>query len=154
MIPSSTNGASCIQAGGAPPTGPVCPNALPTSGPHARGARDPLREGALGERASNLAHQPEVEVKVVQGREPGSEHVAGEYEMAEGSAAEVPAGVAVASLVDRTRVARVHGIADHQLALSGEQHAVPPVSGRQHAVEQVIAHGGEANQIAGRADAH
>src|SRR5262249_57874704 len=80
--------------------------------------------------------------------------LAREDEMAERPAAEARTRVARTVVLDRTRIASVRGVADHQLALSGEERAVPRVASREHAVEQVIPHGYEAKQIAGRPDAH
>ena len=46
------------------------------------------------------------------------------------------------------------GVADHQLAVSGEQHAVPRVSRRQNTIEEVIPHAHEAKQIRRGTRAH
>src|SRR5262249_11566918 len=67
---------------------------------------------------------------------------------------EAVTGVARTAVLDRSRVAGVRGVADHHLALAGEQRPVATVPGRKDAVEEVIPHSDEANQIARRADAH
>src|SRR5262249_48193795 len=119
--------------GGAPSV--VCPNRPPTSGPDPARRRGPDGERPFRERAPDLAHEVQIEVEIVHRRELGAEHLAREDEMAERPAAEARARVARTVVLDRTRIASVRGVADHQLALSGEQRTVPRVASREHAVE-------------------
>src|SRR5205814_10195361 len=100
----------CTRAGGAPSLG--CPNNPPTLRPRSRCCRRPGGKGPFRERGSNLAHEVQIEMEVVHGRELGAEHLMAEYEVSERTTAEVRAGVARAVVLDRTRVAGVRGIAD------------------------------------------
>src|SRR5258705_8581003 len=143
-----------LYTAGGPPPSPVCVNADPMSGPRSQRDGGTPGEAPLGDRRAHLAHQPEVEVEIVQRREPGAEHLTRQHEMAERTPAEALAGVAAAARLHRTRITRVRGVANHQLALAGEERPVARVAGREDAVEKVISHGGEAKQIARRADAH
>src|SRR5262245_53611328 len=124
--------------GGAPSV--VCPNRPPTLGPDPPGRGRAAGERAFRERAPDLPHEVQIEVEVVHRRELGADHLAREDEMTERPATEVRARVARTAVLDRSRVASVRGVANHQLALSGEQRPVPRVASREHAVEQVIPH--------------
>src|SRR6185436_11130571 len=68
--------------------------------------------------------------------------------------AEVAAGQAGATLVERRSVVAVAGIADLDVAEAGEEPAVPRVARRQYAVEHVDSGGDRLDQILGRAHAH
>src|SRR5437762_3385632 len=142
-----------LYTAGGPPPSPVCANA-PMSGPRSDRRGGALGEGALGERCADLAHQLKVEVKIVQRREPRTEHLTRQHEVPECTAAEALAGVAGAAHLHRARIPRVRGVANHELALAGEERPVARVPGREDAVEEVISHGDEAKQLAGRADTH
>src|SRR5882672_11228341 len=151
-MPSSRSGMTCTRTGG-PPSAP-CENKPPTLRPHPTRGGGATGERPLGQRGPDLSHQVEIEVEVVERCELRTEHLAGKNEVPDRSPAEVPAGVAWTTVLDGARVAGVRGVADHQLAVSGEEGPVPTVAGREDAVEKVISHRREAKQIAGRSEAH
>src|SRR6266852_9802363 len=133
--------------GGAAPSAP-CAKRPPTLRPRPGGRGRARREAALDERRAHLAHQMQVEVQVVQRGELRAQHLPRQHEVPERAPAEVRAGVARAAVLYRTRVPGVRRVADHELALSGEERPVPGVAGGQDAIEEVISYGREAKQIA------
>src|ERR1043166_1768976 len=137
------------RAGGAP-SAAGCPNNPPTPRPGPRRSRRAGGKGPLDQGGANLAHEIQVEMEVVHGRELGSQHLTAEHEMPERDTAEMPAGVARTVVLDGTRIAGVRGIANHELALAGEQRPVATVARRQNAIEEIVSHGHEAKQIARR----
>src|SRR5207244_6846893 len=106
---------------------PVCVNTEPTSGPRSERRGGALGESALAERRPDLAHELEVEVEIVQRREPRTEHLPRQHEVPECTAAEALAGVAGATRLHRARIPRVRGVANHELALAGAARPVAPV---------------------------
>src|SRR5439155_25243549 len=130
------------SAGGAP-SAAGCPNNPPTLRPGPSCSGRPVGKGPLGEGGANLAHEIQVEMEIVHGRELGTQHLTGEHQMPERATAEVPAGVARTAVLDGTRIAGVRGIANHELALAGEQRPVATVARRQNAIEEIVSHGHE-----------
>src|SRR5688572_30849544 len=112
MAAISASGAICTtNDGGSPAPGP-CAHAMLTSRPGAGGHRGASREDALGQRRTNLAHQLEVEVQVVQRRQLRAQHLVRQVQMAQGTSAEPATRVAGAVLVRGSRITRVTGVAD------------------------------------------
>src|SRR6266481_532024 len=110
------SGASCTIIGGGPPASPLCAHAVDTSGPGAGRDGGASREHPVRQCGANLAHEMEVEVQVVQGRELRAEHLVRQMQVSERPTAEATTAVAGALVVDRSGIARVTGVADHQLA--------------------------------------
>src|SRR5690349_10974418 len=108
----------CTRTGGPPSA--ACENRPPTLRPHSARRRGARGERALRQRGADLSHQVEIEVEVVDRGELGPEHLAREDEVPERTAAEIPARVARTVVLDRARVASERGVANHQLAVSGE----------------------------------
>src|SRR5262245_50158104 len=131
-----------LYTAGGPPPSPPCAKSEPTSGPRSEGRGRPLGEGPLGERRTDLAHEVKVEVEIVTRRQPGAEHLTRHHQVPERTAAEALARVAAAAHLQRARIPRVRGVANHELALAGEKRPVARVPGREDAVEEVISHGG------------
>src|SRR6185295_18363672 len=108
MAPRTRNGAIWIANGGAAPPPAVCANAVPTpSGPGSARDGGAARVRALGQRVPHLAHEPQIEVEIVERGELRPEHLARHHEVAERAPAEVQARVAGTSVLDRARVARM-----------------------------------------------
>src|SRR5690242_10372865 len=117
---------TCTNAGGG--RSAACAKSdPPTLRPDARGRRRTRGKGALRERRAYLAHEAQVEVQIVDGRKPGGEHLAAEREVPERTATEARTRVARAVVLDRTRVAGVRGVSNHQLAPAGEERPVATV---------------------------
>src|SRR2546422_11005269 len=97
---------TCTRTGGAPSA--ACPNkAPPAHPPGPRRCRGRPGKRSPGQCRPDLAHQMQIEVEVMQGGKLRAEHLAGQKEVAKRAAAEPPAGVARAIVLDGTRVAGV-----------------------------------------------
>src|SRR5215469_14324962 len=82
---------------------------------------------ACGDGGAQGAHQPNIEVQVMDGVEARSEDLLAAVEMPQVGAAEVPAGVAVAGGIHRAQVAGEGAVADVDDARGGEQVTVAGV---------------------------
>src|SRR5215467_4211367 len=107
-----------------------------------------------GDGGAQRAHQPNIEVQVMDGVEAGSEDLVAAVKMPQVGAAEVTAGVAVAGSVHGSEIVGEGAVADVDDARRSEQVAVAGVPCRHYAVEHVDAaqHGGD--DVLGPADAH
>src|SRR6516225_1784429 len=84
----------------------------------------PGGDPARGDGRTQRAHQPDVEVQVMDGVEARAEDLVAAVEMPQVGAAEVPAGVAVAGRIHRSEIAGVGAVTDVDDAGGGEQVAV------------------------------
>jgi len=87
----------------------------------------------------NPFHSVKVKVEVVNGVQRGRRHLAGNVQMAQVRAREVPAGVAATVRIRRQKVFRILRVLDRERPLTGEELAVPGVARRKDAVEEIDA---------------
>src|SRR4030095_3688699 len=107
----------------------------------------PGRVVAGGDVGPRGAHQPEIEVQVVQGGELRPQHLAGAGPKAQIGARELPADRARTGRIERFAVARMARKANVYATLRGEAGAVPAVAGRQHTIEQGVSHSDESEEV-------
>src|ERR1700694_886562 len=114
----------------------------------------PDRQIARGDGGAQRAHEPNVEVQVVDGVEPRAQDLVAAVEMAQVGTTVVAAGVTVAGGVDRRENVLGVAVADGYYPGRGEQVPVAGVTRRHDTVEQVdAAHHGR-HDVLRPADAH
>jgi len=112
------------------------------------------RNFLFSDRSAKPLHQILVKGQVVPRQQHGRDDFAGFYRVMQIGAAELTAGRAAASGVERFRVFGVPGILEIERAVPGKGLAVSTRSGRQHAVEHIHAPQDGANNVIRLADAH
>src|SRR5712675_3505051 len=98
-----------------------------------------LRQGARSDAGTDLAHQIEVEMQVMNRAEPHAEDLAAAVQVPQIGARIALAGAAAAVRVQRPGVLLVAGVADVDDALGGEQVSVAGVARWHDAIEQIDA---------------
>jgi len=88
---------------------------------------------------AQLAHQRQVVMQVVDRGEARAEDLVDPLQVVQVRAREVPAGIAVAGGVERSRVVPMYRVADSDIAEAREEPAVTRIARGQHAVEHVDA---------------
>src|SRR5262245_8043403 len=118
-MPKSTTRKPTLRNGGGPPPlpSPDWPNPVPTSGPRPARRRRAAGERAFPERRPELAHETQVEMEVVERGQHGAEHLPGQHQVAQRTAAEPRARVTSAPLLHRPCIPSVTGVTDHELAV-------------------------------------
>ena len=93
-------------------------------------------------------------MQVVDRIEARAEDFVGSLQMMQVGSAEIAAGVAVATLIERARIGAVAGVSYLDVAVTRVQPAVARIARRQHAVEHVDAVADRLDDVFRRADAH
>src|SRR5438874_11474645 len=102
--------------------------------------------------AADIRHEALVEPNIMHGNEHRSKHLGREKKVANGTAREMPAGVAIAAAFDGVCIGRIFAVAQAKRAGGGEGVGVAAVSCRQNAVEHIDTAGDGGGDVAREAD--